>query len=72
MNIYGADDKVLMNISSFEPQGSSLLIKGKILGSLPLSALLRPEDLRAALGMMDWKTRWFVFTLLFRGKASQS
>jgi hypothetical protein len=42
------------------------LVKGRVLGTLPLSARLRPEEARAALRMMDWRTRWFVFTLLFR------
>jgi hypothetical protein len=66
MNIYGADDKVLMNISAIEPDGSTLVVKGKIFGSMPLSARLRPEDARAALGLMNWKTRLFLLTLLFR------
>ena len=66
MNIYGADDKVLMNISAIEPDGSTLVVKGKIFGTMPLSARLRPEDARAALGMMNWKTRLFLLTLLFR------
>ena len=66
MNIYGADDKVLMSISAIEPDGSTLVVKGKIFGTMPLSARLRPEDARAALGMMNWKTRLFLLSLLFR------
>jgi hypothetical protein len=68
MNIYGADNKVLMSISSIEPDGSILLVKGKIFGTMPLSAKLRPEEARAALGMMSWKTKFFMLTLLFRRK----
>jgi hypothetical protein len=68
MNIYGADNKVLMSISSIEPDGSTLVVKGKIFGTMPLSAKLRPEEARAALGMMSWKTKLFLLTLLFRRK----
>jgi len=68
MNIYGADDKVLMSISSIEPDGSTLVVKGKIFGTMPLSAKLRPEEARAALGLMSWKTRLFLLSLLFRRK----
>jgi len=68
MNIYGADNKVLMSISSIEPEGSSLVLKGKIFGTMPLSAKVHPEDARAALGMMSWKTRLFLLSLLFRRK----
>lgn len=66
MNIYGSDNKVLMSISAIEPDGSNLVVKGKIFGTMPLSARLRPEEARAALKMMDWKTRLFLFSLLFR------
>ena len=68
MNIYGADDKVLMSISYIEPDGSTLVVKGKIFGTMPLSAKLRPEEARAALGLMSWKTRLFLLSLLFRRK----
>ena len=68
MNIYGSDNKVLMSISSIEPDGSTLVVKGKIFGTMPLSAKLRPEEARAALGMMSWKTKLFLLTLLFRRK----
>ena len=70
MNIYGADNKVLMSISSIEPDGSNLVVKGKIFGTMPLSAKLRPEEARAALAMMSWKARFFLLTMLFRRKQS--
>jgi hypothetical protein len=66
MNIYGADNKVLMSISSIEPDGNILMIKGKIFGTMPLSAKLRPEEARAALKLMSWKTRLFLLMLIFR------
>lgn len=68
MNVYGADDKVLMSISSIERVGSTLLIKGSIFGTLPLSAKLRPEEVRAALKLMSLKTIFFLLTLAFRGR----
>jgi hypothetical protein len=68
MNIYGADNKVLMSISSIEPEGTNLIVKGKIFGTMPLSAKLRPEEARAALGLMSWKARLFLLTLIFRRK----
>ncbi len=68
MNIYGADDKVLMSISSIEPDDGCLLIKGRILGTVPLHAKLRPEDVRAALKLMSFRSILFLLTLPFRRK----
>jgi hypothetical protein len=68
MNIFGADNSVLINISSIEPEGSNLIVKGKIFGTLPLTAQLRPEEARAAFKLMNWKTKLFLLSLLFRPK----
>jgi hypothetical protein len=57
-----------MQVSSIERDGSSLLIKGKIFGTMPLTAKLRPEELRAVFRLLDLKTIFFILTLLFRRK----
>ena len=66
MKIYGADNKEMMNISSLERDGSTLLIKGKIFGAMPLTAKLRPEEARAALKLLNFRTALFLLTLIFR------
>ncbi len=68
MKIYGADDKEMMNITSLERDGSDLVVKGKLFGAMPLTAKLRPEDARAALRLLDFRTAVFLLTLLFRRK----
>jgi hypothetical protein len=66
VKLYGSDDRELLEVSALRRDGDSLLLQGRILGMMPLSARLRPEEARAAWHMMDWRTRWFLFTLLFR------
>lgn len=70
MKIYGADNKEMMNITALERDGSQLLIKGKIFGAMPLTAKLRPEEARAALKLLDFRTAWFLLTIIFRRKSS--
>lgn len=66
MKIYGADDREMMSITSLERDGGQLVIRGKIFGAMPLTARLRPEEARAALRLLDWRTAWFLLTLFFR------
>jgi hypothetical protein len=66
MKIYGADGKEMMTVSSIERDGSMLLVKGKLFGTMPLTAKLKPEDARAGLRLMSWSTRLFLLTLPFR------
>jgi hypothetical protein len=66
MKIYGADGKEMMTVSAIERDGAGLLIRGKIFGTMPLTARLKPQDARAAMKLMSWRTRWFLLTLPFR------
>ena len=66
MKLFGSDNKELMSVTTIERDGSDLMIKGKIFGAMPLSAKLRPEEARAALKLMNWKTILFLVTLIFR------
>lgn len=68
MKIYGADDKEMMNITALERDGRDLVVKGKLFGAMPLTAKLRPEDARAALKLLDFRTGLFLLTLIFRRK----
>jgi hypothetical protein len=68
MKIYGADDKEMMYISALERDGSDLVVRGKLFGAMPLTAKLRPEDARAALKLLDFRTALFLLTLVFRRK----
>jgi hypothetical protein len=66
MKIYGGDNKELMSITSLSREGSTLVVKGKIFGAMPMTAKLRPEEARAALRLLDWRTALFLLTLVFR------
>lgn len=66
MKLYGADGKELMVINTIERDGSTLAVKGKIFGTMPLTAKLTPSELRRGFRLMNWRTLWFAFTLPFR------
>jgi hypothetical protein len=66
MKIYGPDGKEMMTINAIERDGAMLVVKGKLFGTMPLTAKLKPVDARAALKLMSWRTRLFLLSLLFR------
>jgi hypothetical protein len=68
MKIYGADNREMMRITALEREGSELVVRGKLFGAMPLTAKLRPEDARAALKLLNFRTALFLLTLLFRRK----
>ncbi len=66
MKIYAADRSELMTISRIERKGSDLILKGKVFGTMPMSARLTPEEARAALKLLDFRLVLFLLTLPFR------
>lgn len=66
MKLYGADNKELMTVTGIERQGSDLVIKGKIFGTMPMTAKLRPAEARKALRLLGFRKALFALTLLFR------
>lgn len=66
MKLYGADDRELMTVTAIERQGNDLVIKGKIFGTMPMSAKLRPAQARQALKLLGFRKALFALSLLFR------
>ncbi len=61
--------KELMTVSAIECDGNMLVIKGKIFGTMPMTAKLSPEEARNALKMLSPRLIWFLLTFLFRRSA---
>jgi hypothetical protein len=66
MKIYGADGKEMMIVTALEREGSTLVVKGKLFGTMPLTAQLRPAEARKAFGLLSWRMWLFVLSLPFR------
>lgn len=64
--IFDANKSELMAISELERDGNDLVIRGKIYGAMPMSARVRPEEVRKLLLLLTPKIIWFVLTMPFR------
>ncbi|HUJ52046.1 MAG TPA: hypothetical protein VLX08_00700 [Steroidobacteraceae bacterium] len=66
MKIFGPDNQELIAISAIERDGAELVLRGKIFGTLPMSARIRPEEVRRGLKLLDWRTAAFALSLPWR------
>ncbi len=66
MKVYGSDNTELMDIRALERRGNDLVVKGKIMGAMPMNAVIRPEEARKALPLLSFKLVLFLLTFLFR------
>jgi hypothetical protein len=66
MKIYGQDNTELMQVTSLESDDGKLVMKGKVFGSMPMTAKLTPREARNALKLLNFKLVVFLATFLFR------
>jgi len=66
MKILGQDNSELIQIHSLETEDGKLVMKGKVFGSMPMTAKLTPSEARNALKLLNFKLVIFLLTFLFR------
>lgn len=66
MTLYSADKSELMQVSAIERDGSDLLIRGKVFGTMPMTARLTPAQARQGLKLLRLRLILFLVSMLFR------
>jgi len=66
MKLYGPDNSELMQITSLEAEDGKLVMKGKVFGTMPLTAKLTGTEARNAVKLLNFKLVVFLLTFLFR------
>jgi hypothetical protein len=67
MKLTSKDGIEMMDIRSLERDGDVLVVKGKIMGSMPATIHLRPEDLWQAVKLFNASLLLRLPILLFKG-----
>jgi hypothetical protein len=67
MKLISKDGVEMMDIRSLEREGDVLVVKGKIMRSMPATIHLRPEDLWQAFLLFSWPLLLRLPMLLFKG-----
>ena len=71
MEIVTTDNESLMTVERLEKQGNNLVVHGEIMGTMPVRAVLTPDQARAALKLMRPGVLLFLLTILFRPGAKK-
>lgn len=66
MKLQNLDQSTLMEVTSLGTEGAHLVIKGTILGSMPITAMLTPSEARSLFKLLTPRLFFFLLTLLFR------
>jgi hypothetical protein len=66
MTLYSTDNTALMEITGLVRKGNELQIKGKVFGTMPMTARLSPAEARKGLRLLNWRLLLFLLSLPFR------
>lgn len=66
MKLFSQDRTELLRVEGLERHGNELMIRGRVFGSMPITARLRPEEARKLLKMLNFKLAVFLLSLPFR------
>jgi hypothetical protein len=66
MKFFTLDKTILMDVGSVVPHDQGVIIEGKIMGTMPMKVILRPEELRAGLRFLTPGLVWTMVKMLFR------
>ena len=66
MKLYTPEKTELLDVTAVRPQGTGLLIEGKIMGAMPMKAVLRPSELRAGFRLLSFRALLTLLAMLFR------
>ena len=66
MKLFTPDNIELLVVTSLSPDAEGLLIVGKIMGAMPMKAVLRPAELRKSLRLLSVRTILALIGMLFK------
>jgi hypothetical protein len=69
MKFYTPEKTVLMDVTAVKRHPDGLLIEGKIMGAMPLKAILTPRELRGAWRLVNLPIILRALGMLFRRPA---
>lgn len=67
MKIKSVDGSELMQVNALERDGDLLVIKGKIMGAMPMTAKLSPAEFRKGFSLLNLRLFLFLLSFPFRG-----
>ena len=67
MKIKSTDGSDLMQVNALERDGDMLVIKGRIMGAMPMTAKFSPAEFRKGFGLLNVRLFFFLLIFPFRG-----
>jgi len=65
MKLFTPEKVELLNVTAVAPHRDGLIIHGRIMGAMPMKAVLTPQELRRTFRLFGPKLYWTILLMLF-------
>jgi hypothetical protein len=65
MKLLGSEGLLLMEVESITAKDHTIHIKGRMMGQVPMTAVLKPGDVREAWKLVSWSVIWQAARIFF-------
>lgn len=70
MKLHGSEGVLLMEVESIKADGRRILVKGKMMGQIPMQVVLGPQEIREIWKMSSLSLWWKALGMLLFGRKS--
>lgn len=67
MKMYSKDGTEMMDISWVDREGSDLVVKGKMLKSMPATIYIKPKEIWQAKSLLKWHVVFYMPIIILKG-----
>lgn len=67
MKMFDMNGAVLMDVASLERRGDDLVMKGKMMGTMPATIFIKPEEIWKAKSLLSWSILWYLPIIVIKG-----
>ena len=67
MKVFDTYGNVMLEASSLEQRGDDLVVKGRVMGSMPTTMYIRPEEMWAMRKLLSWSVIWHLPIIIVKG-----
>ena len=67
MKMYSKDNIEMMEVKKFYREGEHLVMKGKVMGSMPMTVYITPKDVWEGKKFITWSIIWYMPVLVLKG-----
>lgn len=67
MKLFDTYGNTMLETASLERQGDDLVMKATVMGAMPMTVYIRPEEIWSMMKLLSWPVIWYLPIIMAKG-----